>query len=63
MALKKGSIKAKANVNTGARAKYNTTTVTDCDLTRLEPDERHGKNTKQGSLRDPGGTWGGRTNW
>ena len=65
MALEmKGSIKAKANVdNTGARPKYNTTTVSARDLTRLEPDERHGKNTKQGSLRDPRGAWGGRTNW
>ena len=42
MALeKKGSIKAKVNVNTGARAKYNTTTVSARDLKRLEPDERH----------------------
>ena len=65
MALEmKSSIIAKANVdNTGARPKYNTTNVSARDLTRLEPVERHGKNTKQGSLRDPQSAWGGRTNW
>ena len=61
MALeKKGSIQAKVTVNTGARAKYNTTSMSaHGDPKRLEPDERHRKNTK----RDPRGAWGGRNNW